>query len=679
MKALRFLLIALICTLLLSSCTVSVNITRDEDNGYETVSISDAVAKFNQNKDISEQFYIKAKVKSVDDSNSGTMTAYDESGEIVINALVKKNDDGGDILYTDMEDKPTAGSTITVMVYLTDASTETVVAWYGVLLEHEAPSGEQGGEQTVSTTTIDKARTLAAGTEVTVEGVVARITYSFGMKPSGFILADDTSSIYVYDAEAAKGVNIGNRVTISGKRAYWILEDEQTNAAKFGYKGSSQIENVTILSNDNKTAGSFDKSWVEEISVKELLEIPVNSDITSKIYKVNALVKEVPGSGFTNFYFFDLDGTTGTYTYTQCNGSDFVWLREFDGKFCTVYITALNAKSTSSDCYFRFLPVAVEDEGFTFDLKDAPEYAVKYHGLTQLKSTYTGDPALELYTSVSSELLGFEGVSLSFSSSDETVVKFTETDGGAIMNCPGFGTATVTVSASLGSYEYSESITVTVSANDDYSYISVDDAIKASTNNTVTVKGIAGPSFVHSDRRGFYLIDDSGVIAVSFKNSADIVDIELGNEVIVSGVRINVKDTQVCINDAVLEANFYGHGEIPEDLIITDKTLADIKKICENKDALDTVKIFAVTASAEFVKTQYATTCNLKDTNGQTYQLYSSNAATQYAFLSEITEPTTILVSICDWNGKGHKLCAVGAVINGSMVYNEFSFDAVKK
>ncbi|MBO5907569.1 MAG: hypothetical protein J6Q85_05420 [Clostridia bacterium] len=672
MKALRFLIITLIFTLLLTACTITPS--GDGDDEYETVSISTALSEYGQSKDISEDFYISATVKSIDDASSGSITVSDSTGSLSVTTLVAKGEGDSEISYNDIEEKPVVGSTVTLCVNLSD-SPSGVVAWYAILLEVKAPT-DNGGEE--SGMTISEARALPKGSEVTVEGVVARITYSFGLNPSGFILADDTASIYVYDAAAAKSVKEGNRVTISGTRAYWILEDEMANAEKFGYMGSSQIENVTVISNDNKTTGTFDKSWVKETSVKELLEIPVTEDITSKIYKVNALVKEIEGSGYTNFYFFDLDGTTGTYTYTQCNGSDFTWLREFDGKFCTVYITALNAKSTSSDCYFRFLPVAVYDEGYVFDTKDAPEYAVKYHGLTQIKESYTGDPALLLNTSVSSELLGFEGATLSFSSSDESVVKFTVTDDGAVMNCPGFGTATVTVSASYGNYEYSESITVTVKANGDFSYIGVADAINANPDSTITVKGIAGPSFVHANRRGFYLIDEGGIIAVSFKNAKDIVDIEIGNEVILSGVRINVDDTQACINDAELEANFYGQNEIPESLIITDKTLADIKKICEKKDVKDTAKIFAVTASAEFIKSQYSTTCNLKDTNGQSYQLYSSNVLAQYGFLSEITEPTTILVTICDWNGKGHKLCAVGVVDGTETVYNEYSYTAAK-
>ena len=681
MKTLRFILISLICTLLLSSCTLKPGGNDDKKgslkiaDGYETVSVSDAKSDFIVSGDKMQDYYIKAAVSSLDDASAGKLTVTEDNVSLKIESLVAVGEDGEAVKFNDMAEKPEKDSVITVKVNLELVEGE-IVAWFGVLIEVETDDDNGNEAPNLPLGTIAAARELEEGADVRVAGTVVRVTYAFGMKPTGFILADETSSIYVYDSAAAKSVKEGNRVELIGQRAYWILEEEQTHAAKFGYKGSSQIEKVTILSNDKKTDSEFDKSWIQQISVKELVDTPVTEDVTSKIYKLTALVKEVPGSGFTNFYFYDLDGKTGAYTYTQCNGDDFLWLREFEGKFCTVYITALNAKSTSSDCYFRFLPVAVYDEGFSFEHSDAPEYAVKYHGLTQLKESYSGDPALTLYTSVSSELLGFDGVTLSFSSSDESVIKFTETADGVIMNCPGFGTATVTVTARLGDFNYSDTTKITVTENTDVGYIGVGDAIEAEAGETVTVKGIVGPSFVHANRRGFYLIDQSGTIAVSFASADDLIDIAIGNEVIVTGKRDTIKSAQICIDEAALVSNYYGTSSLPENAIDGTKSLAEIKNLT------DTTKIFSVTASAEFIVGGYSKTYNLVcEVNGtkESYQLYSSNAETQYSFLADVTEDTTVLVTLCNWNGKGYKLCAVGAVIDGNTVYNEYSFSAAKK
>ena len=92
-----------------------------------------------------------------------------------------------------------------------------------------------------------------------------------------------------------------------------------------------------------------------EYTIKEIMETPLSENMTTNIFKVNALVKKVPGNGFVNYYFNDIDGVTGSYTYTACNGSDFAWLDEFDGKICTVYLSPMNAKSTTSGCIYRFM------------------------------------------------------------------------------------------------------------------------------------------------------------------------------------------------------------------------------------------------------------------------------------------------------------------------------------
>ena len=109
------------------------------------------------------------------------------------------------------------------------------------------------------------------------------------------------------------------------------------------------MDDAIVISND-KGSADFDKSWITESTVKEIMDTPVTEDITAKIFKVNALVKKAPGNGFTNYYIDDIDGVTGSYVYTQCNGGDFGWLDEFDGKICTVYLVALNAKASTSGC-----------------------------------------------------------------------------------------------------------------------------------------------------------------------------------------------------------------------------------------------------------------------------------------------------------------------------------------
>ena len=138
------------------------------------------------------------------------------------------------------------------------------------------------------------------------------------------------------------------------------------------YHGSQILDGVRefvnwLLENDNEVSAP-NYSWVEETTVKTIMDTPVSTDITTTIYKVNALVKKSIGTGFINYYIDDLDGVTGSYVYTQCNGSDLEWLEKFDGKICTVYLSVINAKSTATGCNWRFKALKVVDEGYTFDI-----------------------------------------------------------------------------------------------------------------------------------------------------------------------------------------------------------------------------------------------------------------------------------------------------------------------
>ena len=171
---------------------------------------------------------------------------------------------------------------------------------------------------------IDVVRNATVGDKFVVEGVVAQITYAFGQKPNGFYVVDETGAIYLY-GECASSLKVGDIVKVAGTKDYYILEDEKTNAAKFGYKGCCQLKDLVLLEK-NSNNSEWDKKWVSETTIKDVLETPVAENVTSTIYKVNALVKKVPGDGFVNYYFFDIDNKTSSYAYSQCNGSDYAWL-----------------------------------------------------------------------------------------------------------------------------------------------------------------------------------------------------------------------------------------------------------------------------------------------------------------------------------------------------------------
>lgn len=565
-----------------------------------------------------------------------------------------------------VDDTTTGAEDITTTVGGTDGTTA------GKPTQGTKPAtGTTAAKPVQGKNTIAQARAMKAGAAVEVTGVVARITYAFGMKPAGLMLVDDTGSIYVYDSNIASKVKVGNTITIKGTKDFWILDTEMSSAQKFGYKGCNQIASATLIANDGKTS-AFSNKGIPSATVKEIMDTPVTEDITAKIYKVTALIKKAPGQGFTNYYINDLDGTTGSYVYTQCNGSDFSWLDKFDGKICTVYVTALNAKSSSAGCVWRFLPIDVKDEGFKPSSVNVPEYAVKYHGLTQFLTSYTGDPALELISSVDSDLLQFKGAKLTYSSGDTKVA----TVSGNVLHCLATGKVTITVTGSYGGKTYSEKITLNVTVSKPTEqFPTVADAIAAKVGDAVTVKGIVGPSLVN--KVGFYLIDKTGVIAVE-TTAAVMETIEIGHEVVIEAKRgINTKDKdygQTCLKEATIKTNYFGKNAYPTDSFDGNITIKEFSALKVSTD--HTTDVYTMKATVVVEGNAYYTNLLLSD-GSTTIRLYSSSA-NQYKWLQAYAgQEITMEIAPCNWNSKDYYTGCVLSVINadGSKTYNTLNFD----
>ena len=639
---------------------------------YNIITIAEAIelAKAAGQNGTTERYYIAATVKTLSNPGYGEMTIMDETGEIYVYGTYSFD---GALKYSEMTDKAVAGDLVLLHCTLSTYNDQPQVK-NARLIDYKHVEVEiDPSEYPVAT--IEAARNAEVGEKVRITGVVARITFANGMVPSGVILVDGNDSIYVYDSDVAGQVSIGNKIEVAGTKAYWVLETEKNNANKFGYKGCNQLDNAILVSND-KGNHTWTNADFEEITVKALLDTPVTEDVTTQIYKVNALVKKVPGNGFVNYYFFDIDGETGSYAYTQCNGGDFEWLDEFDGKICTVYITLLNAKSTSSDCYFRILPVAVVDEGYTFNKDDAAKYAVQYHGVGQFLAQYTGNPELELVTSVDSALLGFSGATLTYSSSNTDVVYFTTVNGKTVFNCGVGGVATVTVTGSYNGKTYSETVEITVAANEDQDTITIEDVIDMEIGEEVVVRGIVGPSA--ANQPAFYLFDETGMIAVRMSEADAFSTFTIGNEVVIRGKRDawgkNGAHSQICISNATVEANYYGEHDYNTDFFITDKTAEDFYNLDENV-LTEACNVYVLKVKVEFYDGAYSS--GLKLISGNTSISVYCSGAGQYSWLKQFDgQEVTVELAPCNWNTKSYYASCVLAVVleDGTKVYNDYNF-----
>ena len=689
-RIISLLLVLVTLTLTIASCNIAQGTsesttttestktddsTHDEEPKLITIAEAIEIAMAETSETPTTRYLIRATIVKVSNPAYGEMTIADETGEIYVYGVYSAD---GSIGYANFEEKPVKGDEVLLSCTLnTYKSTPQVKN--ARLIEFTPGVKEDIDVSDYTEMTIAAAREVTLGTKVRVSGVVARITYANGMKPSGVYIVDGTNSIYVYDGDIAGQVAIGNKITVLGEKDYWVLETESNAANKHGYKGCCQISSATLYEND-KATNEIDFTWCEELTVKEMLNIPVTENVTTTTFKTNALVKKVPGNGFVNYYFFDLDGNTGAYTYTQCNGNDFAWLDEFDGKICTVYLSPINAKSESSDCYYRLLPVAVIDEGYVFDTVNTPEHIVEYYGVDQFLSKYTGNPLLELVTSVSSELLGFENATLSYASSNESVVYFTEENGKVILNCGENGTATVTITGTYGEYTHSVTVEITVHTPVASEGMTVEAAIGTAVGETVKVEGIVGPSLVNRD--GFYLIDETGVLAIVVNDSSVWEGLAIGQKVVVEGKRDKFNSGNsgygvTCLTSARIAINYYGSHDYSTESFITDKTLDDFYTLDANED--HSTEVYVAKGTIVLQETAYYSNIKLQSPNGKQITLYSSSA-NQYNWLKEFAgQEITVEIVPCNWNGKTYYAgCVIAVRTDDGKICNELNFTTGK-
>lgn len=621
-----------------------------------------------------ERYYVRATIVSIDNPTYGEMTISDETGDISVYGTYSAD---GELRYSELDEKPYAGDE--VLLYGTvqnfNGSKEIKSGWIIEFTRNE----EEFDESKYEVMTIAEARDAKKGTLIKTTGVVAQITYASGFKPSGFYLVDGTNSIYIYDSQIAPRVAIGNEVTIAGAKDYWILADEQNAASSYGYKGCCQLTSCHLLDNDNGT-NNWSKDWIQEKTIKEIMDTPVSENITTTIYKTTAIVSKQEGAGFVNYYFYDLDEKTGSYTYTQCNGNDFEWLDKYSGKICTVYLSVLNAKSTTSGCVYRFLPVEVEvDEDFSFDLANAPQFVLDYYIKDNFNSNkvYSADPALKLPVSVSNSFLNFENVTLNYES-DDNAVSFELVNGEYVMHVNPSLTKNVNVriTATLGSYVATFETVVKIQEPIQIDYVTVSEAINAEVGSEVVVKGVIASSLVNRD--GFYLIDETGMIAVVIDKAA-LAELSLGDEIIIRAKRdlwgsSGKTPYQVCLTDATVELNLFGDHDYATNTFDYSKTLADLLAM-DVENVLQTTQVYVIKASVGLDENPYYSNIYLVDGDTK-MQLYTSDSK-QYNWLKEyVGQELTFEIAVCNWNSKTpYKGCIISATTpSGEKIINSLNF-----
>lgn len=665
------------------------NSSKDEDE-KKIYTIAELIAMMpSDGSATTERYYVRATIKSIDDAGFGAMTIEDSTGTLSVYGTYSSD---GVKRYSELDEKPVKGDTVLLYGTIQNYKNKTPEIKSGWIIEFTKgiPSWS---EDDYTEMTIGEAREASVDSLVKVTGVVSRITFASGMKPNGFIIVGDNSSIYVYDNQIATAVAIGNKITLLAKKTMFIASKEASSAKKFGYKGACQLIDGHLLSNDEAT-NDLDLSFAQEKTVKEVIETSPSDNITSLIYHSNALIKRVQkeGQNFVNYYIDDLDGKTGSYVYTACDGKDFAWMDYYDGKICSVYYTALNAKSTSTGVLFRFLPIKIEDNNnYQFDKAEAPKFAVEYYGLEQFDTVYSADPEKEMLTSVTSDLLKFGTATLSYSSNNTDLAYFETGEDGKVIfhiNSGSEGTATITVTGHLdGQTDFSKTMNIKITKPVDVSLaVNVKAAIDASKGTELLVKGVIGPSLVN--KNGFYLIDETGSLAVVMNSTDEFNGLQIGQTVYIKGKRdlfASVRNGgtpsyfESCMTGCQIVKNEFGNVDYSTASFIKGKTLADLIAL-PVADNSHTAEVYVITAGLKFVSTKNYSNAYLKDGDSE-MRLYCTNAAGQYQWIKSYVDDTktyTMEVAVCNWNNKNYYTACLLSITdsNGNKVMNTLNFNS---
>ena len=665
----------------------SIDQSSSEDNTSEEppvtvtyLSVSEAVALANQvgEDGTEEKQYVTGYVKSITNANYGEMYITDGTNDLYIYGVYSAD---GTKRYPDLENKPYTGDEVFLYGFVKtyNGNPEMGASWLQKMVSHQ---GEVDLNDYTESTVL-AARSAVKGSKVRVSGVVAKINHANGMVPNGFYLIDNTSSIYVYSKEIAGRVEEGEEIEVAGTRDDYIIDSELALAQQFGYLGAIQLTDAIFVKSNGKNK-EFNKTWIENTTVKAMMETPLTNNITSKVFKVNAIINKAPGSGFVNYYINDLDNRTGSYVYSMCNGSDFGYLNAYDGKICTVYLAIHNAKSTKSGIVYRLMPIAVEEnQSFSMSDDEIINFALNYYSKEQFLEKYNSDPELEVMKSVSNEFIPFENVALSYESDNTSLINFVNEDDKLMMHVyEGNGTVNVTLKGAYNGKNASIVIQVKVENVDLPETLTVAEVIDTADNETVTVRGIVMSSLVN--QTGFYLNDGTGVIAIR-TDKTTIGNIELGNEVVMQGVRKHVvKDGssnkgQSCVDNATLVANLMGKNAYDTSTFITDKTLDELVDAYKNAQA-----------TIDLTTNVYVVECQLrKNAGGYSTNYYLSNAAHdkefylyagsggQYADFDAFSDGRTFTATfmLCDWNTKSeYRACLISASDGTTTVVNSLNF-----
>ena len=216
----------------------------------------------------------------------------------------------------------------------------------------------------VPSTPIAEVKEMEDGSEVTIEAVVAKVTYKSSMTPQGLFLADETGTILLFCGTEymplIADINEGYKVIVRAKLTRYIKNaDNATNAE---YTGDIQLVEPEILNVDTNIFEIPTTSYTES-SITEIMNTLPSTNISSSMFIVKAKVIKNVNTYATSYNLAEVDGGAASLPlYSQNSGNDFKWLDEYEGQEVTIIVAVQNLNLKASGSHWRGLPIKVITE-----------------------------------------------------------------------------------------------------------------------------------------------------------------------------------------------------------------------------------------------------------------------------------------------------------------------------
>ena len=448
-------------------------------------------------------------------------------------------------------------------------SVVVTVEYNGITSSREVTFECQSMKPAIETITIEEARHAAKGERVTIEGYVVGFLYLKGATtPAGFELIDETSSIAVFISTA---VDAQTDITKIKKGEYVIVEgdgDLYQPREDYNHTGSIRLNNAEVLYQD-WIEHEINADWIEEMSMKDLVQNPSDNNISNKVYKTVMYVEKSTGS-YVNYYVHDLnDPSISMIVYSQNSNAtgpgEYAWLSEYAGKCVEAYVTLrIGAKSNGA---FIWKAGVLE----VLNVVPTPDHLVAGFAKEELLGVFAAEyPSA---ATVKYNIPANAAVSVVSCSSNQVTASVENGSLNVVVKEPTF-TETVNLVVNFKLGDYNEDITITFNVVKAGAITLKEFREQAAKNGpTVVVEGVVCGLVKSSGATtwNFYITDGTATI-LSYSSAA----VEVGDKVRIQGnIDIYYGLPQISKGTVtVLSKN----NAIPQESFKVNATLADVAK-----------------------------------------------------------------------------------------------------